>query len=210
MQKRHTLGTLPDVKSFVPRPSISKQPMSGGISEQSAKDKVKSSNLPVKKMATPMQISKPPTLPKLEKKSETASIPRRHSSTASRPPVTPVVKRDSGLVRSDSKARKTSKPAAIPAKASTGKEKETSVVGQKVVGGQNPAAIKGPKGSAAASGAKPQTSRVARSSSSVRGNGQFSCVMIINNLHRCPKKLMGQPKLGKVIIYVANSTELSK
>lgn len=201
MQKRHTLGTLPDVKSFVPRLSISKQPMSGGISEQPAKDKVKSSNLPVKKMATPSQISKPPTLPKLEKKSETASIPRRHSSAASRPPVTPVVKRDSGLVRSDSKARKTSKPAAIPAKASTGKEKETSVVGQKVVGGQNPAAIKGPKGSAAASGAKPQTSRVARSSSSVRGNGQFSCVMIINNLYRCPKKLMGQPKLEKVIIY---------
>ena len=190
IQKRHTLGTLPDVKSFVPRPSISKQPLSGGITEQPAKDKVKSSNLPVKKMVTPSQISKPPMVPKSEKKSESASIQRRHSSAASRPPVTPVVKKDSGLVRSDSKARKTSRSAAIPAKSSTGKEKETSVVGQKVAGSQNPAAIKGPKGSAVASGSKPQTSRVARSSSSVRGNGQFSCVLIINDLCRCPKKLM--------------------
>lgn len=180
MQKRHTLGTLPDVKSFVPRPSISKWPVSGGIPEQSAKDKAKSSNLPVKKMATPSQISKPPTLLKLEKKSETASIQRRHSSAASRPPVAPIVKRDSGLVRSDSKARKVSRSAAIPAKASTGKEKETSAVGQKVVGGQNLGAIKAPKGSAPASGSKPQTSRVIRSSSSVRGNGQFSCVVVIN------------------------------
>ena len=173
MQKRHTLGTLPDVKSFVPQPSISKRPLSGGITEQSAKDKAKSSNLPVKKMATPSQISKPPTLPKLDKKSEAASIQRRHSSAASRQPVAPVVKRDSGLVRSDSKARKISRSATIPAKASTGKEKETSVVGQKVVGGQNSTAIKGPKGSAAASGSKPQTSRVTKSSSSIRGNGNF-------------------------------------
>ena len=187
MQKRHTLGTLPDVKSFVPRPSTSKQPMSGGITEQPAKDKLKSSNLPVKKMATPSQITKPPMLPKSEKKSEMASIQRRHSSAASRPPVAPVVKRDSGLVRSDSKARKTSRSAAIPAKSSTSKEKETKVVGQKVASSQNPAAIKGPKGSAVASGSKPQTSRVARSSSSVRGNGQFSCVLMINNLCRCPK-----------------------
>lgn len=172
MQKRHTMGTLPDVKSFVPRPSMSKRPASGGITEHSARDKAKSSNLPVKKIVTPSQISKPGTSSKQEKETERASVQRQHSS-ASRPPVAPIVKRDSGLVRSDSKARKISKSAAIPAKGSAGKEKEASVVGQKVVGSQNSAAIKGPKGSAASTGSKPQTSRVTRSSSSVRGNGQI-------------------------------------
>ena len=198
MRKRHTLGTIPDVKSFVPQPSMSKRPVSGGITEQSARDKVKSSNLPVKKMVIPSQISKPAMLPKLEKKTETTSIQRRHSSTASRPPAAPVVKRDSGLARSDSKARKISKSAAIPAKASAGKEKETGAVGQRVAGGQNSAAIKGPKGSGAATGSKPQTSRVTRSSSSVRGNGQIflhvmvcCAVCICNRTSSCPKGQFG-------------------
>ena len=192
MQKRHTLSTLPDVKSFVPRPSISKQPLSGGMTEQSAKENAKSSNLPVKKMATPSQISKPPTIPKLEKKSETASIQRRHSSAASRPPVAPIVKRDSGLVRSDSKAQKSSRSTAIPAKASAAKEKETRTVGQKVVGGQNLGETKGSKRSSPAAGSKPQTSRVTRSSSSVKGKGQFSYITVINNsLCRFLKKCHG-------------------
>lgn len=177
MQKRHTLGTILDVKSFVPQPSISKRPVSAWTTEQSVRDKAKSSNLPVKRTATPSQISKPAMLPKLEKKTETASIQRRHSAAASRPPIAPIVKRDSGLVRSDSKARKISKSSVIPAKASAGKEKETSVVGQKVVGGQTPAAIKGPKGLAIASGSKPQTSRVTRSSSSVRGKWQIFFIL---------------------------------
>ena len=192
MQKRHTLSTLPDVKSFVPRPSISKRPVSGGITEQCANDNAKSSNLPVKKMATPSQISKPPMIPKLEKKSETTAVQRRHSSAASRPPLAPIVKRDSGLVRSDSKTRKINRSAAIPAKASTVKEKETSTVGQKVVSGQKLGATKSSKGSTPASGSKPQTSRVTRSSSCVRGNRQFSYSMVINNsLGRFCKKCHG-------------------
>lgn len=170
IQKRHTLATLGDVKSFVPRPSISKRPVSAGITEQSPRDEAKSSKLPVKKMGPPSQISKPPALLKMEKKADTASVQRRHSAAASRPPVAPIVKRDSGLVRSDSKARKVSKSSVIPQKAS-GKEKETSVAGQKVVGKQTPSAMKGPKGSTAATTtSKPQTSRVTRSSSSVKGN----------------------------------------
>ncbi|KAL9973046.1 hypothetical protein ACROYT_G019453 [Oculina patagonica] len=170
IQKRHTLATLGDVKSFVPRPSISKRPVSAGITEQSPRDEAKSSKLPVKKMgpSPPTQISKPAALPKMEKKIDTASVQRRHSAAASRPPVAPIVKRDSGLVRSDSKARKVSKSSVIPQKASA-KEKETSVAGQKALGKQTPSAVKGPRGSTAATTtSKPQTSRVIRSSSSVK------------------------------------------
>ena len=173
MHKRHTLAALPDVKSFVPRPSISKRPVSEGITEQSPIDEAKSSKLPVKKMGPPTsQISKPTALPKMEKKTNAASVQRRHSAAASRQPVAPIVKRDSGLVRSDSKAQKTSKPSVIPQKAS-GKEKEANVTGPKVAGGKAPLSIKGPKGSAATTTSKPQTSRVTRSSSSVKGNSLF-------------------------------------
>ena len=168
-QKRHTLATVPDVKSYVPRPSITKRPVSAGITEQSTRDEAKSSKLPVKKMEPPSQIAKPTALPKMEKKTDTASVQRRHSAAASRPPVAPIVKRDSGLVRSDSKARKVSKSSVIPQK-NSGKEKEASVVGQKVMGKQTPSTIKAPKGSAAATISKPQTSRVTRSSSSVKGD----------------------------------------
>ena len=168
IQKRHTLATIPDLKSFVPRPAVSKRQMSAGIKEQSSRDESRPSKLPVKKTSTPSQISKPAVPPKLEKKTDTASVQRRHSAAASRPPVAPVVKRESGLARSDSKVRKPSK-ASLPQKTS-GKEKDMAVIGQKVMGGQTPTSVKGPKGSVPTAGSKPQTSRVTRSSSSVKGN----------------------------------------
>lgn len=109
--------------------------MSGGISEQFAKDKVKLLNFSVKKMVILSQILKLLIFFKLEKKFEIVFISRRYSFVVSRLLVIFVVKRDFGLVRFDLKVRKISKLVVIFVKIFIGKEKEISVVGQKVVGG---------------------------------------------------------------------------
>ena len=171
LTKRNTLATIPDTKSFVPRPSISKRPTSDGMAgnaEKSVKEEAKS-KLPVKKMSMPSLISRPTALPKHSDTGTT--VQRQQSAAASRPPAAPIVKRNSSVARSDSKTRKSSSVA----QKSAGKEKELSVVGQKIVGGQTSTPAKGSKG-VTATGPKPQTSRVARSSSSAKGNSiDFLC-----------------------------------
>lgn len=166
IKKRHTLAGISDMKSFVPRPAVSKRPLSDGITGIPGKSDMKeaSTKLPVKKMSTPSQISRPTALPKIERNTNTGSaVQRRDSAAASRQPAVPVVKRNSSVTQSDSKIRKPSKVV----QKSTGKEKELSVVGQ-TVGGQASLSAKGLKG-VTTTGSKPQTSRVARSSSSAKG-----------------------------------------
>lgn len=168
IQKRHTLATIPDQKSFVPRPAVNKRPTSGSIIEQSPREESKTSKLPVKKLSAPSQISKPAAATKLERKKDSAAVQKQLNTAGSRPPVAPAVKKESGLARSDSNARKPNRTS-LPHKA-TGKEKEFAGNGCKAIGGQTPASAKGSKVSSTAVGSKPQTANVKRSSSSVKGN----------------------------------------
>ena len=172
--KRHTLAGITDVKSFVPRPTVNKRPMSVGMTVAAGRsDKEESlSKLPVKKVSTPSQFSRPTALSKVEKTTEKAtSVQRRHSAATGRPPALPPVKRNSSVAQSDSKSRK---PSNVTQK-STGKDKELlNVAGKKTVGGQTPALAKGGK-EVTATGPKPQTSRVARSSSTAKGNSTDLC-----------------------------------
>lgn len=172
--KRHTLAGITDVKSFVPRPTVNKRPMSVGMTVaagQSDKEETLS-KLPVKKVSTPSQFSRAAALPKVEKTTEKASsVQRRHSAATGRPPVLPPVKRNSSVAQSDSKSRK---PSNVTQK-STGKDKELlNVAGKKTVSGQTPALAKGGK-EVTATGPKPQTSRIARSSSTAKGNSTDLC-----------------------------------
>lgn len=171
IQKRHTLATIPDPKSFVPRPTVSKRPISGDVKEHSPKEESKTSKLPVKKLSTPSQISKPAAAAKLEKKTDSAAVQTWHNTVGSRPPVTPAVKRESGLARSDSSARKPSRTA-LPQK-TTGKEKVVAVNGgQKSIREQTPGSLQGSKGSCTTVGSKLQTSNVRRSHSSTKEKTQ--------------------------------------
>lgn len=172
--KRHTLAGITDVKSFVPRPTVNKRPMSVGMTVaagQSDKEETLS-KLPVKKVSTPSQFSRAAALPKVEKTTEKASsVQRRHSAATGRPPVLPPVKRNSSVAQSDSKSRK---PSNVTQK-STGKDKELlNVAGKKTVSGQTPALAKGGK-EVTATEPKPQTSRIARSSSTAKGNSTDLC-----------------------------------
>ena len=161
--KRHTLAAVTDVKSFVPRPMIKKRPMSEGMTEipvNVSKEEAKS-KLPVKRLSTPSQISRPAATPKVEKTSDKpASVQRCNSSGTGRPSV-PIVKRNSSMAQADARTRK---PTTVS------KNKEPINVGQsRKLGGQTPASAKGSKGMMVI-GPKPQTSRVTRSSSSAKGN----------------------------------------
>ena len=167
--KRHTLAAITDVKSFVPRPTVNKRPTSAGMTATvgAGSDKEEAqSKLPVKKISMPSQLSRPTALPKVEKTAEKAtSVQRRHSAASGRQPVLLPVKRNSSVAQSDSKSRK---PSNVTQK-STGKDKESNVVGKKTVGGPAPPSVKGAK-EVTATGPKPPTSRVARSSSTAKGN----------------------------------------
>ena len=168
--KRHTLATISDLKSFVPRPSVSKRPISDGVAgtvEKPNKEEVKS-KLPVKKMSTP-QFLRPAALPKVEKATDAASsVQRQQSGAVTRPPAASTAKKNSCVARSDPKSSKPS----ILAQKSKGKEKELSVVGQRATGVQTPSSVTGPKGMTATR-LKPQKSQVTRSSSSAKGNLSF-------------------------------------
>ena len=172
--KRHTLAAITDVTSFVPRPTVNKRPMSIGMTVTAGRsDKEETlSKLPVKKVSTSSQFSRPAALPKVEKTTEKASsVQRRHSAATHRPPVLPPVKRNSSVAQSDSKSRK---PSNVTQK-STGKDKELlNVGGKKTVGGQTLASAKGAK-EVTVTGPKPQTSRVTRSSSTAKGNSTDLC-----------------------------------
>lgn len=160
--KGHTLVAVTDVKSFVPRPTIKKRPMSEGVTEipVNVSKEEATSKLPVKRLSTLSQISRPAATPKVQKTSEKpVSVQRCNSSATSRPSA-PIVKRNSFMAQSDSKMRK---PTTVS------KDKEPIVGQSRKLGGQTPASAKGPKGMMVI-GPKPQTSRLTRSSSSAKGN----------------------------------------
>lgn len=171
MTKRHTLVTVQDEKTSVPRPSVCKRPVSDGVASFAGnpdKELDAKSKLPVKKMSMP-QFSKPSTGLKEEKNSKATSlIHKRHSVATSRPPTAPLVKRTSSVARSNSKTRKLSDINVIQKSGSS--DQGSGVVRQKVTGSQQtpstPAGLKG----VAASGPKSQTSRAIHSSNLPKGN----------------------------------------
>ncbi|XP_068701652.1 microtubule-associated tumor suppressor 1 homolog isoform X2 [Montipora foliosa] len=148
--KRHTLAGITDLKSLVPRSTITKRLTSDGmatITPGSSNEDAKS-RLPVKKTA-PSQISRPVALAKVEKTSDKAtSIQRKNSSAAG----STTVKRNSSVAESDSKSRK---------QYSVGKVSNVTTP-FRTNAGQTPVPGKGPKG-VTATGSK---SFVPRSSSS--------------------------------------------
>ena len=171
MTKRHTLATVQDVKTSVPRPSVCKRPVSDGVASlvgNSDKELDTTSKLPVKKMSMP-QFSKPSTALHDEKNSKaTTLIHKRHSVATSRPPTAPLAKGNSSVARSNSKTRKPSDGNVV--QKSESNDQGSGVVRQKVTGAQQtPSVSAGVKG-VAASGPKSQTSRAIQSSNLPKGN----------------------------------------
>ena len=111
--KKQSMATAPDVKSSVslPRPSLSKRPMSGGMVElavRSTKEGTKLSKLPVKKAATPLQVPKLAASSAAEKESARATAQRRHTTASGRPPLAPAGKKHSILASAEPKTQKSS------------------------------------------------------------------------------------------------------